>query len=126
MSLTPDESSAVPPGDSGDAVEDHRAAETPDKPDDAVVGAATTTTTTGDDDAEASDERVLEYLQEAREEENGGGGLPANGSAFRKFKVTDEAHEADVPSPTGGRALSSAGSYSTPDDTPSLHVCICW
>jgi hypothetical protein len=124
MSLTPDESSAVPPGDSGDAVDDHGAAETPDKLEDAEVEAATTTT--GDDEAEAEAERVLEYLQEAREEENGGGGLPANGSAFRKFKVTDEGHEADVPSPTGGRALSSAGSYSTPDDTPSLHVCIYW
>jgi hypothetical protein len=118
MSLMPDESEAAPLGDPGDAVEDYGAPGTPNKLNDAVMVGAT---------GDYAEERVLEYLQEARGEENGGGETkqPSNGSAFRKFKATDEGNEAGLPSPTS-RAPSSAGSYSTPDDTPSLHVCIGW
>jgi hypothetical protein len=69
---------------------------------------------------QADDARMLEYLQEAREEEEGIGEL-ANGSTFRKFKRDGEAQVAEA-LPEDVRAPSSAGSYSTPDDTPSLHV----
>ncbi|KAL7274885.1 Vacuolar protein sorting-associated protein 8 [Rhizina undulata] len=61
--------------------------------------------------------KVLEYLQEAREE--GAGDI--NGTGFRGYKQVDNTQEDhDLPSATN-RVSSPAESYSTPDDTPSLH-----
>ncbi|KAF8543450.1 Golgi CORVET complex core vacuolar protein 8-domain-containing protein [Trichophaea hybrida] len=115
MSLMPDENegSAAPPQDPGDTAEVNEDTRDSNNSDIAM-------TEVGGNGA--SEDRMLEYLQEAREEEGGEGmaGQPMNGSAFRKFKAMEEAHEVDVLSNTN-RSPSSAGSYSTPDDTPSLH-----
>lgn len=71
--------------------------------------------------------RVLEYLQEAREE---GGGKAANSSVFHGYRSHGREEEEEEsqegshdshPPQTNGRA-SPAASFSTPDDTPSVHV----
>lgn len=110
MSLQPDESSAVPRPDSRDAVDD-------------IGDAGQFDAQLVSEKEDSVDGRVLEYLQEARGEEVGEveAGLLTNGSAFRRFKAEDEAQGPSSPD----RAPSSTGSYSTPDDTPSLHVCNC-
>ena len=138
MSLMPDENegSAAPRQDSRDATEDSE-----DERDKA--GAAVAEPDTGRPSDDGSSSRMLEYLEEARKEgkakekekeyEGGGGGeedgeemtgFPANGSAFRRFKAVDEAlDEADaLLLSDSARAPSSAGSFSNPDDSPSLHV----
>jgi len=127
MSLTPDESSAAPARESaGDRMEGEEQEEVEfgeyvmsNTLDDAVVA------DTGE--AGSAGHRMLEYLQEAREEEEGEDamGLPANGSAFKKFKIMEGAHETVGRSPTN-RSPSSVESCSTPDDTPSLHVRMWW
>lgn len=70
--------------------------------------------------------RVLEYLQEAREES---GGKAPNGSVFHGYKSHEgedeeesqhDSHDSHPPH-TNGKA-SPAASFSTPDDTPSVHV----
>lgn len=75
--------------------------------------------------------KVLEYLQEAREES--GGVKSANGSVFHGYKNTGGeeevesrgsshgSHDSHLPLATNGRN-SPAASFSTPDDTPSIHV----
>ena len=127
MSLTLDESSAAPARDSArDGVEGEEQEEVefgdyamPNTLNDAVAADA--------GEADGSADRMLVYLQEARGEEDTEerAGLPASRSAFRKLKAMDDAQEAGGRSPTN-RAPSSAGSYSTPDDTPSLHVRMRW
>ena len=115
MSLQPDESSAVPSPDPRDTVENV---------DDAAPAAGElggAAQDTGDDGAD----KMLAYLQEAREKREGQDEMPVGllttGAAFRKFKTEqDEAEALDPGAPD--RAPSSAGSYSTPDDTPSLRV----
>lgn len=72
--------------------------------------------------------RVLEYLQEAREE---GGERAANSSVFHGYRShgreeeeeeeSQEGSHGSHPPQTNGRA-SPAASFSTPDDTPSVHV----
>lgn len=72
--------------------------------------------------------RVLEYLQEAREES---GGKATNGSVFHGYKSREGGGEAESqndshdshPPHTNGKA-SPAASFSTPDDTPSVHVSV--
>jgi hypothetical protein len=122
MSLMPDENegSAVLQQDPGDTAKVNEEPGDSNKLDSAVIEAGESGVSGNRSD------RMLEYLQEAREEEGSDdvAGLPVNGSAFRKFKTVEDGHEIDVLSDTN-RAPSSAGSYSTPDDTPSLHVCIC-
>lgn len=74
--------------------------------------------------------RVLEYLQKAREES---GGEATNSSGFHGYKghkreeeggeeeeSQEGSHDSHLPQ-TNGRA-SPAASFSTPDDTPSIHV----
>lgn len=61
--------------------------------------------------------RVLAYLQEAREEDGVENGYK-NGSTFRKFKVAND--EGATRLEEIERMTSSVGSYSTPDDTPSI------
>lgn len=66
---------------------------------------------------------LLSYLQEARTEQESEdkSGLITPGPTFKKFQ---SAASIEAPDTTPDRPPSSAGSYSTPDDTPSLHVCI--
>lgn len=71
--------------------------------------------------------RVLEYLQKAREES---GGEATNSSGFHGYRGHERgeeeeesqegSHDSHLPQ-TNGRA-SPAASFSTPDDTPSIHV----
>lgn len=79
-----------------------------------------------EDVEEDVEDRVLEYLEEAREE---GAQEMTNGSTFRKFKAPSEMDEPDreleqdPPAAELDQPPSSVGSFSNPDDTPSLQVC---
>jgi hypothetical protein len=66
---------------------------------------------------------LLSYLQEARTEQESEdkSGLITPGPTFKKFQ---SAASIEAPDATPDRPPSSVGSYSTPDDTPSLRVCI--
>lgn len=123
MSFQSEESLAVPAPDLRDAVENVKEPGPADEEFDAAAPAPA-----AEDD---SADRMLEYLQEARgeraaEEDAVDTGLLTNGSVFRKFKNDQDAQDVDDAAPAPGapdRSASSTGSYSTPDDTPSLRVC---
>jgi hypothetical protein len=116
MSLPPDESLTPSNGENGS------------------VGLAETIKTAGkdveelqldreQDHNESSESRVLEYLQAARDED-----VPqSNGLAFRRYRTQNEKGEDqdDTITPTENyQSPEGSISHSTPDDTPSLHVCI--
>ncbi|TGZ81830.1 hypothetical protein EX30DRAFT_340258 [Ascodesmis nigricans] len=98
----------------------HESVEDPGLHEEELVEAVNGATLEDAEQKKDGDNRVLEYLEEAMVEAKE---ATSDGPSFRKFRTPSEPEEPELEPPSeqlDDRPPSSTGSYSNPDDTPSL------